>query len=568
MQSAQQYHQQSDSWWIDIFFLTLVIGSLFFILLGNRPLFVPDEGRYADIAREMVASGDYITPYLNGIKYFEKPILFYWLSAAAIKVAGLNIWALRCVNALIGLIGCLLTYFTGRKLYGRNTGLLAALILGTSTLYFVMAHMISLDLPVTVLLAGSLYAFLLGSREMPGLPRRLYFWGAATAAAFAVLTKGLIGIVFPALIIGTWITIMGEWRLLKRMYLPSCMLIFLLIAAPWHLLVGHRNPEFFYFYFIEQHFLRYATMDVGHYQPIWFFIPHLLIGFFPWIVFLPQTIATLLQKSFKQRGEYKTEIFFLLWAVLIFTFFSFSKSKLIPYILPVFPPLAMLTAHYLQAGYAKQRTHCTAACLGIKTGYLFLILLAATIAGAFYWFINHTSLPDPNAARTYIYLAAFILVMGSVIACFYAFRNLSKALALTIVSTWLFLLLILASLPYVDTRTILPLATIIKPVLQPQDVVVTYNQYYQDLPFYLERRISILNWRNELTFGMRHQDTHEWMIDDTAFWRDWHSDKRVFAIASKEEYLHLQQKYPQETFYLLGRTINNVLISNRKPENK
>jgi len=316
-----QLPNQSTSWWIDILFLLLVLGGLFFILLGVRPLFVPDEGRYAEIGREMIASGDYITPYLNSIKYFEKPILFYWLEAAAIKIAGLNLWSLRSINALLGLLGCLMTYITARQLYNRKTGLLAAFILGTSMLYFVMAHMISLDLTVTVFIAMSLYAFLLGTQRPLGWSRQFYFWGASAAAALAVLTKGLIGIVFPSMIIFVWIAIVGDWRILKRMYLPSCILVFLAIALPWHILVGQRNPEFYYFYFIQQHFLRYATTEIGHYQPIWYFIPYLIIGFFPWVVFLPQAIAKQFSWSWQQRHEHTSELFLLLWVLLIFAFF-------------------------------------------------------------------------------------------------------------------------------------------------------------------------------------------------------------------------------------------------------
>lgn len=558
MQQSQQITRDNYSWWIDTFFLLLVLGSLFFILLGTRPLFVPDEGRYAEIAREMVASGNYVTPYLDGIKYFEKPILFYWLAAAAIKTAGLNLWALRSINAFIGLFGCLFTYFTVRKLYDRKTGLLAALILGTSALYFVMVHMISLDLPVTVFLAASLYTFLLGCREPLGLKRRLYLFATAAFAALAVLTKGLIGIVFPAMIIGVWIAILGDWQLLKRIYLPSCLLIFLLIAAPWHVIVGQHNPEFFYFYFIEQHFLRYATVDVGHYQPVWFFIPNLLIGFFPWMVFLPQTIAKTFPPSWKHRQEYKTEIFFLLWVVLIFAFFSFSKSKLIPYILPLFPPLAILTARYLQIAIDQNKYR-----LGVKIGYILLVIFAMLIAFGLCLFPHYASVPDPKTARIYLCLAALIVMIGSVIGCIYSYRNLAKAIGITVATSWLFFLLILAAIPSVDNRTIQPFAKVLKPILKPGDEVVAFNQYYQDLPFYLEQRVSILNWRNELSFGMQYQDTHDWLLDDNTFWTRWHSPRRVFIVMDLERFHQLQQAYPAEHFYLLGQTLSNALVSNQ-----
>lgn len=558
MQQTKLPHQRSHSWWIDIILLLLILGSLFFILLGERPLFVPDEGRYAEIGREMVASGDYITPYLNHIKYFEKPILFYWLEVIAIKIAGLNLWSLRSINALLGLLGCLLTYLTARKLYGRQTGLLAAFILGTSTLYFVMAHMISLDLTVTIFIAMSLYGFLLGTQEPMGITRQLYFWGAAAAAALAVLTKGLIGIVFPSMIIFTWLLLLGDWPILKRIYLPSSLLIFLAIVLPWHVLVGQQNPEFYYFYFIDQHFLRYTTKEVGHYQPFWFFIPYLMLGFFPWIVFLPQAIAKQFSGLFNQRHEYKSELFFLLWVFLIFIFFSFSKSKLIPYILPIFPPLAILTARYLQQAISSQQYR------GIKAGYIFLLTLAAIIATIFCLLTSLLPVPHPTLANRYLFTAALILIMGTVGASFFAFRQNKKMITVTLTTSWLFLLTTLAAIPHIEARTVAPLATILKSVLKPQDEIIAYNQYYQDLPFYLERPISILNWRNELSYGIEHQDNHDWIINDNRFWQQWHSEKRLFVVMGLREYKNFQALYPNEKTYLLGKTIENVLMSNKE----
>lgn len=482
------------TWWVDFLFLSLIIGTLFFIFLGSRPLFVPDEGRYAEIAREMVVSGNYLTPYLNGIEYFEKPILFYWLGAVFIKAFGVNLWAVRSINALLGLLGCLLTYFATRKLYGRAAGLWAAIILATSPLYFVMAHTVSLDLPVTVFLSMTLTSFLLAIREPLGLKRRGYLYLSAITAALAVLTKGLIGIVFPGLIIASWIMLLNEWRVLKRIYLVSAFLLFLIVAAPWHYLVGKAHPEFYYFYFVEQHFLRYTQSDVGHYQPIWFFIPWLIVGFFPWIIFIINTIKSSLPITWKLRHSAQSELFFLLWVGIIFTFFSFSKSKLIPYILPMFPPLAILTGRYV-------------ALLCERTGFKKILIMLC--------------------ALTYLSLIGLILAA-----------------------------------PHFDTRTILPLARIIKSESKPHDEVICYNQYYQDLPFYIERRVSIVNWHNELSFGMQHQDTSTWMINTTQFWERFNSNHRVFAIMSMDEYSRLPANQP---IYILGQTSTNVLISNQPP---
>ncbi|EKD69950.1 MAG: Dolichyl-phosphate-mannose-protein mannosyltransferase family protein [uncultured bacterium] len=545
---------QAYSWWTDSLILIIACSGLFFILLGTRPLFVPDEGRYAEIAREMFVRNDFITPYLNGIKYFEKPALFYWLGALAIKMGGVNIWSLRCINALFATAGALLTYLTIRKIYDRITGLIAASVLSTSLLYFTMARMVSLDLPVTFFLMSCLYSFLLAIHEANAAKQRSLFWLAAASAGLAVLTKGLIGIVFPLLIISTWIMILGEWRLIKKLPIFSSIAIFLLITAPWHLLVSLKNPEFFYFYFIEQHFLRYTTKEVGHYQPVWFFIPVLFLSFFPWIVFLPQAI----KKSFAwtDRKNYQTEIFLLLWASLIFLFFSFSKSKLIPYILPVIPPLAILTARYLAvANTIKNR-------LAIRISYIILLIFACGVSFILYSFTHNNALPDAHQAKLYFDIASIILQTGIFFAAVFSFENLIASLIISIITIYIFLLTLTAGIPAIDNRTILPLAHTLQSILKPNDEVITFNQYYQDLPFYLERRITILNWRNEMSYGMQHQDTSDWMINDTTFWNRWHSAKQVYVILSQDEYLKLRKRYPNKKFYVLDQTITNILITN------
>lgn len=540
----------------DILFLSMVLACLFFIMAGSRPLFVPDEGRYAEIAREMVASGDYVTPHLNGIKYFEKPVLFYWLEAVSLHLGGINIWSVRTINLILGIFGCLITYITARKLYDRNIGLLAALVLGTSTLYFVMSHMVSLDLPVTVFLTACLYSFLLGTREPPGFPRRLYLWSAAMFAAFAVLTKGLIGIVFPGIIIFAWIAILNEWRLFSRIYLPSTLLLFLLIAVPWHIIVNLRHPEFFDFYIIEQHFLRYTTPEVGHYQPVWFFIPVLLLALFPWCTFLPGAIAKSFPRSWSLRQLYKTELFLLLWFILIFAFFSFSKSKLIPYILPVLPPLAILIARYLVP--AKKNK------LGIRIAYFCLFLLGTGIAITTYYYIHHASFLDPARAAFYFNAAAATLFVGTLISCLYSFNHISRAIKTTIITACIFLLFVITGAASIDNRSVLPLVKILQPRLQSQDEVITYNQYFQDLPFYLQRRIIVANWVNELSNGMLHQDTHTWMIDDEEFWQHWHSNKQVYVFTSRAEFAEMKKYNPHEKFYIIATTIDHMLISNHK----
>lgn len=550
MQIKQTSANQTLTWWIDVLFLSVTLGCLFFILLGDRPLFVPDEGRYAEIAREMVASHDWVTPTLNGITYFEKPILFYWLGAIAIKLGGVSIFSLRCINALLGLMGCLLTYAWARSYFDRATGLLAAGILATTSLYFVMSHMITLDLPVTVFNTATLMGCLFAYDAKTPRASATALWLAAVSAALAVLTKGLIGLVFPGLILLTYITLTHGWRRLWQLPIISSVFVFLLIAAPWHVIVNHRHPDFFYFYFIEQHFLRYTSKDIGHYQPIWFFIPTLLAGLFPWVVFLPQTLIHGLKKCFAHRSPAGVTLYLLLSVFIIFTFFSFSKSKLIPYLLPLFPPLAILMADALRT-------------TSLKAGLVSLIALAAGMLLTTMHLLRDAVLPDPTAAAHTLTLALSFLILGAFFSLLLMKKNKSTALITFVVTAAIFLTTAFSAFPDMDTRTILPLARLLTPVLKPKDDVITYDQYYQDLPFYLQRRITILNWRNELTNGMLHQDTKTWMINDAEFWKRWKSSQRVFVFINLSELEKLKAKKPDLHASILGETLNTALISNQ-----
>ena len=291
----------------DLIILTVLTCLLFTFMLENRPLSVPDEGRYVEIPREMVASGNYLTPRLNGVKYFEKPVFFYWLEAFSIKLFGLNEFTLRLWPAVFALFGCLAVAVAGARLFGRRTGLLSAVVLATCLLYYGLSRAIILDMPVSILLTLSLLSFLTGTHEAPGLKRRLYLWGFAAFAALAVLTKGLIGILIPGMVIGAWIIVLGEWRMLKTLYLPSCLALFLLIAAPWHILVGMANPEFFQFYFIHEHFQRFLTRVHGRYQPFWYFIPVVALGLFPWSAFLLQAIKHSIPSSWRSLRATRTQ---------------------------------------------------------------------------------------------------------------------------------------------------------------------------------------------------------------------------------------------------------------------
>jgi 4-amino-4-deoxy-L-arabinose transferase-like glycosyltransferase len=573
--SSIQAKSSKGSWYFDLILLSVGIALIFGLFLGTRPLSVPDEGRYAEIPREMLVLHDFVTPHLNEIKYFEKPPLFYWLQAGAIKVlnpliiqtahalnkpksnhylTSISEWTVRLPNAIVALLGCLLVYASGRILFERRTGLLSAIILASSLLYFALARMVTLDMTLSICLSGSLLAFLVAVNQPPSISRRWLFYSAYMFAGLAVLTKGLIGIVFPSMIIGLWILLSNQWRLLKQCYLPSGVLLFLLIVLPWHILVQLRNPEFFQFYFIDQQFLRYSTLIAQRYQPNWFFIPIFIAGFLPWICFLPQAILSHFPRNWQQFKEKNNYIFLLLWVGIIFLFFSFSHSKLIPYILPIFPALALLTGHYLSIHWQRN--------WNIKWGYIAVPLVWLGLGGiGILCLISDTSITLSSSARFFLITGYSVFLLNSIVASLFAMRKKSRmAFATLTIGSVISFLVVSVSIPELDTRSIKPLVVVLKSLLKQGDKIVVYHDYYQDLPFYLNQRVFTVNVGGELTFGMQHQDTSDWMLQDDNFWPKWNSSSRIYMITSREAYQQLnKQKY---LIYLLAKTPQDVLLSN------
>ena len=573
--SIIQAKSSKGSWYFDLILLAACIALVFGLFLGTRPLSVPDEGRYAEIPREMLVLHDFVTPHLNGIKYFEKPPLFYWLQAGAIKVfnpliiqtehalqpkrnhylSSISEWTVRLPNAIVALLGCLLVYASGRILFERRAGLLSAIILASSLLYFALARMVTLDMTLSICLSGSLLSFLVATNQSPSLGRRLLFYSAYLFAGLAVLTKGLIGIVFPSMIIGLWILLSNQWRLLQQCYLPSGILLFLLIVLPWHILVQSRNPEFFQFYFIDQQFLRYSTLIAQRYRPNWFFIPIFIAGFLPWVCFFPQAIVSHFPRNWQQFKEKNNYIFLLLWVGIIFLFFSFSHSKLIPYILPIFPALALLTGHYLSTHWQRNRA--------IKWGYIAIPLVWLSLGSiGILYVVNDPSITLSQIARLFLIIGYSVFLLNSIVASCFAIQKKPKmAFATLSIGSVISFLIVSMGIPQFDTRSIKPLVVVLKPLLKPRDKIVAYHDYYQDLPFYLNQRVFTVNVDGELTFGMQHQDTRHWMLQDANFWPQWNSLHDIYMIASKETYQQLKQQ-KKYLIYLIAKTPQDVLLSN------
>ncbi|MFN2644372.1 MAG: glycosyltransferase family 39 protein, partial [Burkholderiales bacterium] len=332
--------------------LWALVAILWFGTLGIRPLYKADESRYGEISREMVASGDWLTPRLNGFKYFEKPPLQYWATAFFFKFFGERDWVARLWTALLGFAGMALTFYAANRLFGPPTGAYAAAILAGSPLYVVLAQVNTLDMGVTFFLSAAIFAL--------ALRRPLWFWAAC---ALAVLSKGLIGIVLPLGAVALYMLLRRDWGVVRRLRPIAGIVLFLALAAPWFIAVSAANPEFAHFFFVQEHFQRFTTQMHERVHPWWYFIPVLAAGMAPWL--LPLGAAA--RRALRERRE--AEVLFWCWALVVFVFFSASGSKLAPYILPIFPALAVLAARAV-----------TARLLGAQALLLFLGALAAALA--------------------------------------------------------------------------------------------------------------------------------------------------------------------------------------------
>ncbi len=356
---------------------------LFFGALGSYPLLEPDEGRYAEIPREMLERGDFVTPHLNGVLYFEKPPLYYWLNAAALSLPGRPEVLGRLFGALFGLAGVGLAWLLGRSVGGPRVALTAAIVLGSSPLWVALSRANIIDMTLTFFLSATLTCFWLAQAKERGEPgERLLWYGMFAAAALATLTKGLIGFVIPGAVIFFYLLFARRWRLLSRVPWLGGIAAFLVIALPWHLLAARRNPDFLWFYFVHEHFQRYATSEAKRQAPAWFFVAILAIGLLPWSGVLPAAARLFRRGEAGRLRDRPGLIFLACWAGFVFLFFSASQSKLVPYILPAIPPLAVLIALALTAAGEEPRTRSWVRVGGTVGALLLAVLAAALLAVA------------------------------------------------------------------------------------------------------------------------------------------------------------------------------------------
>jgi 4-amino-4-deoxy-L-arabinose transferase-like glycosyltransferase len=528
--------------------LAVLLALVWLATLAARPLFNPDEGRYAEIPREMQSGGDWVVPHLNGLAYIEKPPLQYWATALSFRVLGPSEFAARLYTALTALGTILVTWLTARRLWGLEAGWRAAAVLSGMLLFMVMGQLVTLDMSLTFYMTLSLAAFLTAQQAAQPRPWILLAWAAT---GLGVLTKGLVAAAIPAAVLILYSLYSRDWAPWRRLHAKWGLPLFLVITVPWHWLAARRLPDFLEFFFVREHLARYLTPIADRQEPWWFFGAVFLAGSVPWT--LPA--LRVLGGGWRRRappGAFNAALFLWIWVIFIGVFFSLSDSKLMPYILPLMPALALLIAAL--PAQALERDFRITAVLTLIAG---LALGLASLNWA-------TVIASSDRSTYFLPLAKPLGQVALLLAVSGAFVLVQRARGATRAGVflgagwclaWLLLIRAAASLAPIYSGVALAEAL---PETDRGAPIYSVGTYDQTLTFYLRRTVTLVGYRGELDYGLR--KAPEAQIADVAeFLRRWSAPTQAFAVMEKTMFDDLKSRgVPMR---LVAANLKRVLVA-------
>ncbi len=593
-------------------FAAVYVGSVF------TPGLLDDvDSSHAEAAREMVVSGDYVTLHINGVRYLEKAPLPYWLVAASYKLFGVNEFSTRLPMVLSIMMLGLLAFGWGRRAFGQRTGLYAALFVYTCAGVYLFTRVLIPEVLLSLLIAGSLY-LLLTALEPEGAAWRWY--AAYLLVALGVLTKGLIALVFPCGTAFLFLLITGEWRRWREFRLLSGFALFLAVAAPWHILAGLRNPGtaqhhgFFWFYFVNEHFLRFLGKrypdDYSKLPATLYWSLH-LVWLFPWSLYFPAALTIALQEWRTRRGASallgvsaatmpsdfasRTRLLCWIFAGVILIFFALSTNQEY-YTFPAYLPLLLLLAD----GIAQcERTECTSLKrAGWLTGSAAVLAVVGIVASIMLvvglWQSRHLPFePDIGTLLSEQDTSAYTLSMPHILdlsyASFAALR-LPAAMAAVVLllapllsfllrlyrrhysATWVLgvgfaLFLVAAHIalgrfgPYLSSRE---LAQTIASKARPEDKVMIYGDqaFGSSLLFYLRRPIDLVEGRTtSMWFGSTFADAPKIYLSDADLQHDWTGTGRIFLFVPPHEKTKVDRLLPAK--FVIAELSGKYVYSNQ-----
>lgn len=563
---------------------------------------------HAEAAREMVLRHDWVTLYIDGIRYLEKAPLMYWGIASSFKIFGVHDWAARLplLLGVLALIACL--YAFGSRAFGERAGFYAALSFATGPGIYLYTRFLIPDVLVALWLAAALYFFLLGYENK--ISTRWACWGLAAATALNVLTKGLIGLVFVGAIIFLFLLLVGDLAYLKRMRLGFSSLIFLAIAAPWHILAAIRNPAlpqspekgFLWLYFVNEHFLRYLNKRIPHdYDkvPLLIFLGLVLVWLIPWTSFIVPAIKQVPSRLRTFRGALDSRgracLLLAIWAAVVVGFFSFS-SRQEYYTLPALPALALLIGAWLDresnspADSAGRRTGKRIAAVLFSVGAL-CFLIAETLflsanplppgtqisdvlidrPGTYKLSLGHLSDLTTRSLgifRTPLWEIGVALLLGTALNWWFRRRGATHKGNLALGAMMVGVLfcvhqgLVIFS-PEISSK---PLAIAIRQQYQPGQIIVLNGEYAwgSTLNYYTGVQVHLLNSKKvDLWFGSLFPDAPAIFEDNESFTRIWNGSRRVYLFTKEFNKSAALKNIDPATVFLLAQQGNKLVLTNR-----
>jgi 4-amino-4-deoxy-L-arabinose transferase-like glycosyltransferase len=542
------------------FGLASLLAVLWLATLASRPLFDPDEGRYAEIPREMLRGGDWVIPHLNGLAYIEKPPLQYWATSVSYRVLGVSEFAARLYTALTALGTACVVWLVACRLWSPAAGARAAAVLAGMLIFVVLGQLLTLDMSLTFYMTLSLGGFLLAQQSIRPQRWMLLAWAAA---ALGVLTKGLVAAAIPVAVLILYSLYARDVTPWRRLCIAWGLPLFFAVTVPWHWLAARRLSDFLEFFFIHEHVARYLTPVSDRQQPWWFFGGVFLAGSMPWTFSALRVVAGGWRRRGQggaapgigpssRGGEFQPALFLWIWVIFIGVFFSCSDSKLMPYILPLMPALALAIAALPEPT--------------LKRDFRFTAILTLMVGlglglASFRW--DHVIAPSERGAY-FLLLASPLKEMALLLTVSGAFvltrcaRHATRAgvfLGVGWCLAWLLLVRSAALVAPVYSGAGLAAAL---PDSQRNAPFYSVGTYDQSLTFYLRRTVTLVAYRGELDYGLKRKPDAA-IADVAEFIPRWTSQPSAFAVMEKSMFDDLKSRgVPMR---LIGQDYNRVLVA-------
>lgn len=588
--------------------LILVLGIfIYFISIFWAPPLLDDaDSAHAEAAREMVATSNFTTLHLDGIRYLEKAPFMYWLVAICFKIFGFHDWAARLPIAIASIALMLITASFSRWAFGGQAGLYSGLIIGTCAGIYLFTRILIPDVMVALWLTSGLYCFLRAlDRIERGSEPRNWLIGLYGSAALAVLTKGLIGMVFPGAIIGLFLLVTRKLYLIPKFWLITGTIFFLIIAAPWHLLAGFQNVNpnghgFFWFYFINEHFLRYLgkryPVDYDKVPIVLFYVLH-FVWLFPWSIFAPLyrfsgDWTTQYQSDTKSR---EINLLLLIWPAIIILFFSFSTRQEY-YTLPALPAFAILLGRAIAAAESSNANFSLQRWLSRLRFSLFIFGIFSIIASAIILYLTRNTVAQSDIStmlgrnpeyyalslghifdlQTSSFAALRVPLIGASLsffiggaACYFLGRQNKHLLANLAIASMMAVFFIFSQMamwvfnPYLSSQDI---AKAIKQTYQNGNLIVINGEYESgsSINFYTQEPILMLNNRTaNLEFGSNFPDAPKRFLDNTELLQYWDSNQKIYLVTPNENSAQLFSLLGTRKIYEIANIGGKYLYSNQ-----